>query len=265
MCLVKPVDFATAIGIPYGTIRSKITRGQLLRNKNKLIDTENPINFIYLLEVNGGDQSVFEPFDIKPVGKANVRKKVSPATKIQTKVVISKKEVVSEVESKNENPSKIKGSVSVAHRVEPKVFEKPIKLTAQEKREQSEAAQARKDLLDYDLRQKKANAEYKERETELKTMQLEKIAGNTLPLDLTKKILKINCQAILVQFLSSVENMVAVTVEELGGVRADNVRITNELKKIFKKTVENCEKNAEREIESAVAEYSDVRARGERK
>lgn len=265
MCLVKPEDFAKALNISYGTIRSKISRGQLLRNKNKLIDTENPINFIYLLEVNGGNQSVFESYDVKPVGKANVRKKTTVTTKVENKIYTPSKTVEIKEIVTSDKPSKDKGSVSIAHRVEKKVFEKPTKLTAQEKREQAEAAQARKDLLDYDLRQKKANAEYKERETELKTMQLEKIAGNTLPLDLTKKILKINCQAILVQFLSSVENMVAVTVEELGGVRADNVRITNELKKIFKKTVENCEKNAQREIESAVAEYSDVRARGERK
>jgi len=60
MSLVKPEDFAKALNISYGTIRSKISRGGLLRNKNKLIDTENPINYIYLLEVNGGDQSVFE-------------------------------------------------------------------------------------------------------------------------------------------------------------------------------------------------------------
>lgn len=138
-------------------------------------------------------------------------------------------------------------------------------LTAEERKRLREEEKARRDLLDYDLRQRRANAEYKERESELKKMQLEKIAGNTLPLDLTKTILKINCQAILIQFLSSVENMVAVTVEELGGVRADNVRITNELKKIFKKTVETCEKNAEREIENAVQEYSEVRARGERR
>jgi hypothetical protein len=278
MCLVKVKDFGDALGISGGTIRSKISRGQLLRNKNNLIDTENPINYIYLLEVNGGDQSVFESYSIKSIGRANVRKKVSLASKSVKKVTLSEKVV--EIPQKPsqkpqkavlEKPSKIKGSVKVAPTVEPKKiqeeipFEKPEKLTEKEKQEQRDNAKARKELLDYDLRQKRANAEYKERESELKKMQLEKIAGNTLPLDLTKKILKINCQAILVQFLSSVENMVSVTVEELGGVRADNVRITNELKKIFKKTVENCEKNAEREIENAVAEYSDVRSRGERK
>ncbi len=278
MSLVKPEDFAKALNISYGTIRSKISRGGLLRNKNKLIDTENPINYIYLLEVNGGDQSVFESYAIKPIGRANVRNKSTLASKSIKKIIVSEKEVIipeklppKSKKEENEKPSKIRGSVNIAPTVKTKKnqqeipFEKPEKLTEKERQEQRESAKARKELLDYDLRQKRANAEYRERESELKKMQLEKIAGNTLPLDLTKKILKINCQAILIQFLSSVDNMVEITVEELGGARSDNVRISNELKKIFKKTVENCEKNAEREIETAVAEYSEVRARGERR
>lgn len=278
MCLVKVSDFGKALGISGGTIRSKISRGQLLRNKKKLIDTENPVNYIYLLEVNGGDQSVFAEYDLTPIGRANVNKKITSPNKLIKNIVINKKEVVIPektvdlaVGGKKNKLSDSAAKGNSVHTVETEkkepelVVEKPIKLTAAEKNELKDSARQRRELLDYDLRQRKANAEYKERESELKQMQLEKIAGNTLPLDLTKKILKINCQAILVQFLSSVENMVAVTVEELGGVRADNVRITNELKKIFKKTVENCEKNADREIENAVAEYSEIRARGERK
>lgn len=278
MCLVKVKDFGEALGISGGTIRSKISRGQLLRNKKNLIDTENPINYIYLLEVNGGDQSVFEKYSVQPIGRANIRKKVTAPNKKATNVsenkieaVIPEKNIPNPKKQVSKEPSDSKALVIVAPTVETKkkpaveVFEKPDKLTAEEKRELREAKKTRETLFDYDLRQKKANAEYRERESELKKMQLEKIAGNTLPLDLTKKILKINCQAILIQFLASVENMVAITVEELGGNRADNVRITNELKTVFKKTVENCSKNADREIENAVAEYSEVRSRGEKR
>lgn len=270
MSLVKPEDFAKALNISYGTIRSKISRGGLLRNKNKLIDTEHPTNFGYLLEVNGGDQSIFEEFDIKPIGRANVNKKVSPANKKETKVSIAIKD--SEIDSKKaviskktvfKEPSKNKGSVNIAPTVETK--EKRIRLSPKELAEKEEQRKLNAELKDYDTRKRRADAEYRERESELKRMQLEKIAGNTLPLDLVNKLVSINCLAILTQFMSSLENMVAVTVEELGGNRSDNVRITNRVKVEFKKIVENCRTNAEREIENAVSEYSEVRSRGERK
>lgn len=275
MALVSKKDFAEALNISYGTIRSKISRKQLCCNRKGLIDTENPLNYIYLLEVNGGNQDVFEKYRADSKSNTNVGKKITHARQTEKKVsvskTISKRRVKNEEIVDFEEVSNDEGSVKIAPTVESKkTHEKKVEkiapvLTAEERKRLREEEKARRDLLDYDLRQRRANAEYKERESELKKMQLEKIAGNTLPLDLTKTILKINCQAILIQFLSSVENMVAVTVEELGGVRADNVRITNELKKIFKKTVETCEKNAEREIENAVQEYSEVRARGERR
>lgn len=270
MSLVKPEDFAKALNISYGTIRSKLSRGGLLRNKNKLIDTEHPTNFSYLLEINGGDQSVFDGYAIKPIGRTNVHKKSSLPNKKQTKVSVSEIKVENDVNSTvkqkkvvSEKPSKIKGSVNIAPAVETK--ETRVKLSAEEIRERDEQRRHNKELKDYDTRKKRADAEYRERESELKRMQLEKLAGNTLPLDIVNKLIVINCQAILVQFMSSLENMVAITVEELGGNRSDNVRITNRLKTEFKKTVDNCRKNAERECENAVAEYSEVRSRGERK
>jgi hypothetical protein len=275
MALVSKKDFAEALNISYGTIRSKVSRKQLCCNRKGLIDTENPKNYIYLLEINGGDQSVFEKFRVDSKSNTNVGKKITPTRQTEKKVIVSKtipKKQIKISESgdfEKVNDSKAYGNSPQAvetQKTTKKIIEEtPVVLTAEERKKLREEEKARRDLLDYDLRQRRANAEYKERESELKKMQLEKIAGNTLPLDLTKNILKINCQAILIQFLSSIENMVAVTVEELGGVRSDNVRITNELKKIFKKTVETCEKNAEREIENAVQEYSEVRARGERR
>jgi hypothetical protein len=218
---------------------------------------------------------VFEKFRVDSKSLTNVNKKITLPRQTEKKVVVSKTiiknqgKITESVDFEKVNDSKAYGNSPQAvetQKTTKKIIEQttPV-LTAEERKRLREEEKARKDLLDYDLRQKRANAEYKERESELKKMQLEKIAGNTLPLDLTKNILKINCQAILIQFLSSIDNMVAVTVEELGGVRSDNVRITNELKKIFKKTVETCENNAEREIENAVQEYSEVRARGERK
>ena len=120
-------------------------------------------------------------------------------------------------------------------------------------------------LLALELRQKTANAEYKEREAELKQIQLEKIAGNTLPLDLVDTILTINLQTIFKVFSSELENIATISVEILGGSREDLVRITNSQSVILNKLVETAKTNANFEIDRAVAEYSEVRARGERK
>ncbi len=278
MALVKVKDFGDALKISGSTIRSKINRGQLLRNKNKLIDTENPINFIYLIEVNGGDQSVFESFDIKPIGRTNVRRKITPQTKKQINIIIDdnseiilpKKEVKTE-NSKNKEVNDSKGSVNIAPTVVTKnkkaipVIENQTKLSLEEKREIQASKKARETLLELELRQKIANAQYKEREAELKQIQLEKIAGNTLPLDLVDTILTINLQTIFKVFNSELENIATISVEILGGTRDDLVRITKSQNVILNKLVETARTNANFEIDRAVAEYSETRARGERR
>ena len=95
-----------------------------MRNKNKLIDTENPINYIYLLEVNGGIQSVF---DIYNINKTNVGKKnVAPTKKAENvsillqkgDIVLEKSNITSKSISKKHN--EIKTSVKVAPTVKPK-------------------------------------------------------------------------------------------------------------------------------------------------
>lgn len=275
MALVSVKDFGLALNISGGTIRSKISRKQLLRNRNKLIDTEHPINLIYLLELNGGNQSVFEEYDLSVLNKTNVSKKtIAPIKKIE-KIIVENKTVKKEVilveksekdEIKEVNDSK--GLVRVAPTVETKnkklISEQP-KLTLEEKRILAREKQQRLDLIDLDLRKRTAETTLVERNSELRQLQLEKIAGNTLPLDITKSILTINIQTIFTTFNSEIDNMVTITVEELGGTRADAVRIQNKLKVVFKKLIETTKDNSNREIEKVVNEYADVRSRGERK
>lgn len=261
MALVTIKDFGLALNIPQGTIRSKISRNQLCCNRNRIMDTENPKNYSYLLEVNGGDQGVFVSYDLKPTLKSS--KKVVSKPKKTTE--IPKKSVFKEV-------SNDKGSVKVASTTETRkntIIEKlksePIKVTPEERKRNKEEKILRDSMLEMERRKKEADVRLVERNAELKQMELEKKAGNTLPLDLVNKILVINLQSILTNFLLETENMVTVTVEELGGNRADVVRITHKLNQIFKKTVEVTKSNTLREIESAVSEYSEVRSRGERK
>jgi len=275
MALVSVKDFGLALNISGGTIRSKLSRKQLLRNRNKLIDTEHPINLIYLLELNGGDQTVFKEYDISVLNKTNVSKKsIAPTEK--TKNIIIKEPLVKKAtvsvkkteKTENEEVNDSKGSVKVAPTVEiknKKSFLDEPKLTLEERKVLARERQQRLVLVDLDLRKRTAETTLVERNSELRQLQLEKIAGNTLPLDITKSILMINIQTIFTTFNSEIDNMVTITVEELGGTRADAVRVQNKLKVVFKKLIETTKENSNREIEKVVNEYADVRSRGERK
>ena len=82
--------------LSYGTIRSKVSRKQLCCNRKGLIDTEHPLNFIYLVEVNGGDQSVFDKYALNGT---NVSKKSSVQTKRQENVLNIKQSVFDKIEN----------------------------------------------------------------------------------------------------------------------------------------------------------------------
>lgn len=132
--------------------------------------------------------------------------------------------------------------------------EKPTGLTASQKA-----------YADVDFRTREAQAQVKERESELKRIQLEKLAGNLLPLDLVEKCLVINIQAIIKGFKTERENMARVMVERFGGTRKDLVEINAELDKILDVAIKKAKKDAEFELDNAVSDYQEVRSRGERK
>jgi hypothetical protein len=135
-----------------------------------------------------------------------------------------------------------------------KPVERPTGLTAQQKQ-----------YADIDLRTRIAAAETKEREAELKRLQLEKLAGNLLPVDQVEKIIVVNVQAILKNFRSERDNMALVMVERFGGNRKDLVEITTALDKIMDVVISKAEKDANYELDIAVSQYQEVRSRGERK
>lgn len=282
MALVSVKDFGSALGISGSTIRSKKSRNQLCCNSKGLIDTENPINYIYLLEVNGGNQDVFIPFDIKPINKANVQRKVTTPT---IGIIKKPKESVVEDEtseqlpnSETEKPSEIKGSVKVAPTVEtnkiPKEKEVQVakKLTteerkqrADEKKQKEASREYNETLLDIEIRKKKADLRLIERNAEIKEAQLEKIAGNTVPLDLMMSLIAINFKAIFKSFHSQSKNMASTMVQRLGGTNDDLNEIMKEIEKTLDYVRVKSKEKSQMDVDRLVEEYSEVRSRGERK
>lgn len=267
MALVKRIDFGKALGIKDGTIRSKISRKQLCCNKKGLIDTENPKNYAYLLEINGGNQDVFVPYDLN--SKSNIQRKVITQTISSEKNQNTKKTKVEKhtqsIDSIDENEKIENLNTSNNSKKNKEENSQSETETPEERKIRREEERARKELLDYDLRLKKANAISKEREAELKTMEIEKRMGNTIPLDKAESLMAINFKAIFKSFHSNLKNIASTTVHRLGGTNEDLHEVMTELEQILDHVVEKSKEKAAHDIELLVQEYSEKRSRGERK
>lgn len=152
------------------------------------------------------------------------------------------------------NNGSVKNDVSGSRKIKTVAAEKPTGLT-----------ESQKVYADLDLRTKVAAAESKERESELRRIQIEKLAGNLLPVDICENIVVINIQAIIKNFESEMENTASIYVDRFGGSRKDLVEIIALQRQILSKSIEKAKKDAAFEIENAINDYQEVRSRGERK
>lgn len=121
--------------------------------------------------------------------------------------------------------------------------------------------ESQKQYLDLDLRTRIATAEAKEHESALKRMQLEKMAGNLLPVDLVENIFVINLQTIFKTFEGELENIASLFVTD----RKELTEVMVKQKELLAKVIEKAKSDAMHEIDNAIDEYKEVRSRGERK
>ena len=119
--------------------------------------------------------------------------------------------------------------------------------------------------MSFDIRKKEAEVVLKEREAELKQYELEKKAGNTLPLDMIENIIGINYKAVLKSCIAQTKNIAVVMVNQLGGSKEDLASIIIELENVFEGIVKDSARKADVDIQKMIEEYSEVRSRGERK
>lgn len=268
MSLVSKENFAIALNIPYGTIRSRVSRKQLCCNRKGLIDTENPKNYAYLIEINGGDQSIFEKYHIGVVSKTNVNKKSTPANKSLKNIDLPKKDVGISENTKIKEVNDSVEKMPITHTLETKKNEpKKVeeKLSLEEKRIMSEQKRTNALLLNFEMRKKEAEVVLKEREAELKQWELEKKAGSTLPVNMIEKVIGINFKAIYKSIKSQNKNIAMVIVQQLGGSKEDLESILEQMDNILDASVKDAEKKSAVDLEKLLDEYSEIRSRGERK
>lgn len=268
MNFVTVKDFGEALGVNGVTVRQRIVRGKLIKNEYGLIDVTNPINYSYVVEVKGGDLSIFVPYYKSVDSLAKVIKKSTVQNKNAKNINLI---INSAVVAKNEEIKEVNvggGLVNSLHVVETKKTE-PIKggqkLSLEEKRIMLEQKKTNSLLVSFELRKKEAEVQLIERKAELTQYELEKKAGNTLPLDMIEKIIGINYKAVLKSCHAQSKNIAMVMVQQLGGSKEDLDSILIELESIFENVVKDSKRKASVDIDKMIDEYSEVRSRGERK
>lgn len=128
----------------------------------------------------------------------------------------------------------------------------------------TELTKLQKELADLEKRKKLADVDLVERGAELKRIQLEKAAGNLLPVDLVSKIFTINIQSIFKTLDGSLENMATIYVERFGGTAKDLADITKAMRLELSKSIDKSKELAFLELDNAVNEFSETKGRGER-
>lgn len=251
MAIISLSELAKSLGMNYDTVKKHAQRNKIIKGTDGLIDTENKINKSYILTENlkKGTRGAPKPRVIIPKPKKEPAKsvevvEVKKALKPVKNTVVNKKVNLPLPEKPKKVPVK-KEIVEKKTEAEKPVYVVPA-LT--EEQRQYERLELRKKIAEVDL---------KERESELKRMELERKAGNLLPVDLVENVLSINMKSILNNFDLEIENKCNIWAVRFGAGRKEIVEMISKERLFLKKTIEKAEKDANHSLELLIKEYSE--------
>ena len=115
------------------------------------------------------------------------------------------------------------------------------------------------------LREKKAKTLKVEREAQYKALQIQKMQGELMPIELVERTQTINLQSIFRSFESASENIASIYNERLGGDRASLAEMITRMRKELERAIRSAEEKSKEEIKGLMAEYAATRQRGEKK
>lgn len=116
------------------------------------------------------------------------------------------------------------------------------------------------------LRKLKADTQKAEKDNELKQLQLEKMMGKLIPVDLVHGILKINIQNIFKSFENELINLASIYCDIMaGGDRSKLSQIIETMRNELHRIITETKVNSAKEIKGVINEYAETRSRGERK
>jgi len=123
-----------------------------------------------------------------------------------------------------------------------------------------------KKILELNRRKEYAATITAEKNAQLKTLAVEKMMGQLIPVDLLHRILKINIQSIFVNFENELQNIASIYCDILaGGDRSKLADIITMMRENLERIIKDSKTNSLKEIESTINEYAETRSRGQRK
>ena len=229
MAELSKKEFAALCNTTEGIITTNLSRGKLVW-QNKFFDTTDPLNKMF-----------FEKYRLKNLEE---KKKQSTVQQRKEDIEVMYNEVVEKATTK---------VVETKQTKEKEVAKK-----------ESHAKSQR--TVDWNDRKLKAEVRLKEKQGEKAELELEKLAGKLIPLDLAFDIIRIHNREIFATFQNDVENLAGVFCDILAsGDRKKLAELTSKLNTALDVCVKRAEDVALASIRNAVEDYQEVRNRGERK
>jgi len=220
-------EFAAICRTTPGVINTNIHRNKLVYDiESKKLDTDDPINKAFFKK--------YQKLHEEKTKKERISKSITDAYD----------QVVEKVTT--DVSKKIKSN---------EVTEKKTK-----SREKSQA------VVDWAERKLQADTLLQEARAEKEKLNLEKLAGKLIPVDLVFNILNIHNHDIFATFQNDAENLASVYCDILaGGDRKKLSEITTKLSEKLDDAVRRAKEVSMSSIENAIDEYREVRSRGEKK
>lgn len=273
MPLLTRKEFAELAGLDVLAINRDFKRGKLshLPGNKKLLDTDNPINAAYVAKHRDG--VVVKPVEITE----SVPKVVKSGADIPKTVLKSPKAVLKITKKVTEKQAKPPKIVPVEPEKKVKTpAKKPEKFHVEPKQVKSHQVKFDKALLEQNARDQlrvdlaytvqQRTLEKAELDIKIKQLNLDKVAGELLPVDLVRGVLSRNGSSFIKSFEQGIENIATIMCEVMAaGDPTMRPRIIGEMKALLSKCIKDAGGMAEREVTTLVDDYSQTNYRGQKK
>lgn len=269
MPIVSRKQYAEFCGDDVLKINMWIKRGKISVSavNKKLIDTENAINATFMSDRRRFN--AMESFDGHAPENSTIGIKVSKIDQKKAKIIPKSTKTHTKTpkkvtESSAKKPEKVTVKAKSLPKGQAKAPEKlaePKEIRVFDKRIAEQSARDER-RVDQDMQKKGLEIDNLELAKQQKLLQLNKSAGNLLPVDLVKGVLKRHGDTFFKTFEKSIERFISIIA---GSDQETYVKHMATLKEMLSKSIQDAGKLADAEILILVNDYSETLARGQKK
>jgi|GEM_PF-1766784 len=244
MSIITRSEFAAICKTTIQIINTNISRKKIsvLTNNKTMVDTENPLNKIFKKKqlALAAEKLANERAEKKVKVYIEAKEKSDLKKIIEDAIPEEDEDLIEEIYTKEETPT--------------------------ERKKRLEQNEEDGETTSWDLRKKKADAIKAEKSVEMQQIQINKLNGSLMPVDLVESILKVNIQHINKNFEQDLINIASIYCDVLSGGNRDKLaELILKIRQKLNSTIKRTEQTAFQEIENVVENYAESRSRGERK